>query len=152
MRPSASVLSMTPNRSSRGTSGATRSKKKSYRRGRACRPISRTSSNPAVVISATRPPFRCSSALVPTVVPCSNVSAPPVPVRFVDSPIFRRASPIARDGSSGVEKTFRVLSAPSSTHTQSVNVPPVSIAIARVARTLLSAAFDFDLASGRSAE
>ena len=159
-RPSESVLSLTPNRISRPTSGAIRSKKKSYNRGRACRPISITSSNPDVVISPTRAPFRCSRALVPTVVPCSSVSETPVSltswfVLFVASPIFRRASAIARDGSSGVENTFRVLSSPSSIHTQSVNVPPVSIAMrlnARVARTLLSAAFNTDVNSGRSAE
>jgi hypothetical protein len=35
---------------------------------------------------------------------------------------------MAREGSSGVEKTFRVLRTPASSQTQSVNVPPVSTA------------------------
>src|SRR5208337_1783778 len=104
---------------------------------------------------------RCSRALVPTVVPCRSVSAAEslalfeaAPIFVVAAPIFLNASAIARDGSSGVENTLRVLRAPSSTQTQSVNVPPVSMAMrnARVARTLLSAAFDLDVASGRSAE
>ena len=71
-RPSLSTRSFTPKRSSRGTSGSTRSKKKSYSLGRAWRPISMASSNPAVVTSATRAPLRCRSVLVPTVVPCSS--------------------------------------------------------------------------------
>ena len=135
MRPLQSVLSATPNRISRRTNGATRSKKKSYSRGRACRPISMTSSNPEVVINATRAPLRCNSAFVPTVVPCSNVTAARAPLflsippgLFAAPPICLSASPIAREGSSGVENTLSVLSAPSSTQTQSVNVPPVSIA------------------------
>ncbi len=125
VRPSASILSSTPKRISRSTSGGIRSKKKSYRRGRACRPISITSSNPAVVTRATRAPFRSSSAFVPTVVPCSSV----MPTR---APILPSASAIAREGSSGVENTFRVLSSPCSTQTQSVNVPPVSMAMRSV--------------------
>ena len=126
-RPSLAVLSFAPKRSSRGTSGETRSKKKSYNRGRAWRPISITSSNPAVVISATRAPLRCSSALVPTVVPCKSVNP-------AATPIFWSASAMARDGSSGVENTFNVLSTPPDSHTQSVKVPPVSIAIRTVGR------------------
>ena len=35
---------------------------------------------------------------------------------------------MAREGSSGVENTFRVFRAPVSCQTQSVNVPPVSTA------------------------
>ena len=126
-RPSQSIRSSTPKRNSRATSGVTRSKKKSYSRGRACLPISIVSSNPAVVISATRAPFRCSRALVPTVVPCNKVR--PAPVFSAAPPIFFSASPIAREGSSGVENTFRVRSVPPSTQTQSVNVPPVSMAM-----------------------
>jgi hypothetical protein len=90
--------------------------------------------------------------LVPTVVPCSRVTAAAFPAFFVALQIFRNASPIAREGSSGVENTFSVLRTPSSTHTQSVNVPPVSIAITRVKRTLLPAPFDLDLRPGKCAD
>ena len=129
--PSASVLSFTPKRNLSATSGADRSKKKSYSRGRAWRPISMTSSNPAVVIRATRAPFLCSRALVPTVVPCRRVTPAP-------ASIFFRAAAIARDGSSGVENTFSVLSKPPSTHTQSVKVPPVSMAMRNAGRDALA--------------
>ena len=46
---------------------------------RAWRPISMVSSNPAVVTNATRAPLRCSSVLVPTVVPCSSTISPERP-------------------------------------------------------------------------
>jgi len=62
-------------------------------------------------------------------VPCSSVRAGRVSGLRIVGLIFLRASAIAREGSSGVEKTFRVFRAPFSTHTQSVNVPPVSMAI-----------------------
>ena len=49
----------------------------------------------------------------------------------IASRIFPRAWAMARDGSSGVENTFKVLSSPPCIHTQSVNVPPVSMAMRR---------------------
>src|ERR1700740_341373 len=81
-----------------------------------------TSSNPAVVIRAVRAPLRSSRVLVPTVVPCRRISSP-------RCPIFCRASAIACDGSAGVEKTFSMRRRPlASVQTQSVKVPPVSMA------------------------
>src|ERR1700681_1765275 len=91
-----------------------------------------TSSKPDVVTSATRAPFLCNKALVPTVVPWCSVRDVQfvLEVRLCDaSPIFLRASAMAREGSSGVENTFKFLSTPSSIQTQSVKVPPVSIAM-----------------------
>ena len=63
---------------------------------------------------------------MPTVVPWRSV-------KFSATPIFSSASAIAREGSSGVENTFKVLSALPAAHTQSVKVPPVSIAM-RISR------------------
>src|SRR5580704_5308273 len=80
------------------------------------------SSKPAVVTKATRAPLRCSSVLVPTVVPCSKMTAP-------TGLTCASASAIACDGSPGVEKTFAMRSFPRSTQTQSVKVPPVSTAM-----------------------
>lgn len=64
---------------------------------------------------------------MPTVVPCRSVSR----AEFVlaEAMIFSKASAMARDGSSGVENSFRVLRLPASVQTQSVKVPPVSMAI-----------------------
>ena len=98
------------------------------RRGRACRPISMTSSNPDVVISATRAPFLWSRALVPTVVPCSSVRAAPAPGLRLVGRIFQSFGDCAR-GSSSVEETFRVFRAALNPHAIGGNVPPVSIAI-----------------------
>ena len=77
-------------------------KKEIIKPGRACRPISITSSKPAVVMSATRAPFLWSSALVPTVVPCSNVIAG-------SGADFVSASAMAREGSLGRRKNFQSL-------------------------------------------
>src|SRR5947209_257354 len=119
--PAEATRSLTPNRKLFFTSGSGRSTSKSYSLGRFCRPISITSSNPAVVTSATRAPLRSNSAFVPTVVPCSSTKS--------RSPTAcRTACSIATDASCGVENTFSVRSSPPSTHTQSVNVPPVSTA------------------------
>src|SRR5438477_1781779 len=79
------------------------------------------SSKPSVVTKATRAPRRCSSELVPTVVPCSSTMAELRPVRCT-------ASTMACEGSPGVENTFSIRRRPFSTHTQSVKVPPVSTA------------------------
>ena len=46
-------------------------------------------------------------------------------------PIFSRASTIACDGSAGVEKTLSMRTCPRSAQTQSVKVPPVSMAMWR---------------------
>jgi hypothetical protein len=66
--------------------------------------------------------------LVPTVVPwrTSTFSAPPN---------CRTPSSTAREGSAGVEKIFFTRSFPSAKQTQSVNVPPVSIAMRKSARS-----------------
>src|SRR5947209_13518164 len=81
-------------------------------------------SKPLVVTKATRPHLRCKSALVPTVVPCSRITGclPAICVM---------ASAMAFEGSEGVEKSLSALNAPvaGSSQTQSVNVPPVSMAI-----------------------
>src|SRR5215813_11475510 len=45
--------------------------------------------------------------------------------------ILVTASAIAREGSSGVEKTFRIRTEDPSSQTQSVKVPPLSMAILR---------------------
>src|SRR6266852_1706218 len=81
------------------------------------------SSNPRVVTNATRAPLRCNRVLVPTVVPWRMVTSEP------GRAIFSTAPAMAWDGSAGVEKTFRMRKVDPSSHTQSVNVPPLSIAI-----------------------
>src|SRR5947209_4837990 len=86
------------------------------------------SSNPEVVTKATRAPLRCNNVLVPTVVPCSTVAPDP------EDEILPTASAMACEGSAGVEKTFRILSVEPSSHTQSVKVPPLSMAILRDGR------------------
>ena len=83
------------------------------REPRAYRAISRTSANPRVATSATRPSRRWSSAFVATVVPCARTCGSR----------SRQASSTAREVSAGVDGTFVVR--PSSA-TTSVNVPPVS--------------------------
>src|SRR5438270_13470254 len=82
------------------------------------------SSKPLVVTKATRPPLRCSNALVPTVVPCNSVTGC-VPA------ILHTVSVIGREGSAGVENNFSMRSSlvAGSIHTQSVKVPPVSMAM-----------------------
>jgi len=64
---------------------------------------------------------------VPTVVPWSNVTA-------LGPVIWLTASAIALEGSAGVEKSFSAFNSAvaGSIHTQSVNVPPVSMAIRNV--------------------
>ena len=88
------------------------------------------SSNPAVVTNATRAPFRSSIAFVPTVVPCLNSNPSPA-ARNNPTP-----SITARPGSPGVDRTFTTRISPPTIATQSVNVPPVSIAIRKASRTI----------------
>ena len=74
-------------------------------RGRDCRWMCSTSRNPAVVISATRAPERCSTWLVATVVPWMSIatSAACISARSAASsaPLTMPAA-----GSSGVEATL----------------------------------------------
>src|SRR5579862_8753287 len=86
------------------------------------------SSKPAVVTNATRAPLRCSKVFVPTVVPCRIVTGAP------GGAILLTASAIAVEGSLGVEKTFKIRREESSSQTQSVKVPPLSMAILRDGR------------------
>src|SRR5258708_2251983 len=81
------------------------------------------SSNPAVVTKATLAPLRCNRVLVPTVVPCKTRTSMPA------GAILATASAMAWEGSAGVEKTFNMRRLDFSSQTQSVNVPPLSIAI-----------------------
>src|SRR3712207_1061395 len=82
------------------------------------------SSKPSVVTNAARAPRRSSSALVPTVVPCTTSKSR---TRTPDSRATRLSpSTIAREGSSGVEATLKTRARAPATYTKSVNVPPVS--------------------------
>ena len=82
-----------------------------------------TSSKPAVVTYSTRAPRRCSSALVPTVVPTVSAS-----IASDVQPEALIAASTARHGLSGVDGTLAMRVAPlaGSIATRSVNVPPVS--------------------------
>src|SRR5712671_487330 len=79
------------------------------------------SSKPLVVTKATRAPLRSSIVFVPTVVPWRTTTSGPEAI--CRNP-FRTAIP----GSCGVEKTFNTTNFPFCRYTQSVKVPPVSIA------------------------
>ena len=67
--------------------------------------------------------FLSNIAFVPTVVPCLNSKPSPAPLSNSTPAIT------ARPGSPGVDRTFTTRVSPSTTATQSVKVPPVSIAI-----------------------
>jgi len=71
---------------------------------------------------------RFRSAFVPTVVPQTK-STPVESVSFCPTKIFSSASAIASAGLCGVEGSFRIWRRPLRTKTQSVKVPPVSIAM-----------------------
>jgi hypothetical protein len=70
--PSASTRSLTSTRSGRSTTGV-KDPFSPQVVGRSRRRISSTSRNPSVVMIPVRAPLRSSSALVPTVVPCTTV-------------------------------------------------------------------------------
>ncbi len=126
IEPSAASLSRTPSRSEEGTNGGDLCTKRSYNFGRACRAISSTSSKPAVVSNTTRPPRRSSNAFVPTVVPQTRSRF----LRSADCAVARlTASMIASAGAAGREATLMICNLPLRTKTQSVNVPPLSIAM-----------------------
>jgi hypothetical protein len=72
---------------------------------------------------------------VPTVVPHVSSSE-----GSAATSTFSNARTIARAGSSGVEGTFSISKRPSRTKTQSVNVPPVSIAIRMAAKFYINPA------------
>src|SRR6185312_3570955 len=95
------------------------------------------SSNPLVVTKATRAPLRCRSVLVPTVVPCSTT------ISWASAAILLTASAMACAGSAGVENTFRMRRVEPCNQTQSVKVPPLSMAILRGAPAALAATEDF---------
>src|ERR1017187_5626348 len=80
------------------------------------------SSKPFVVTRAVRAPLCSRSVLVPTVVPWRRTSSP-------SWATLRRASTMAWEGSAGVEKTLSMRRRPASIQTQSVKVPPVSMAM-----------------------
>src|SRR5439155_11214414 len=98
--------------------------------GRCCRPISSTSSKPAVVTRVTRAPFRSSSAFVATVEPCRT--RVPRPHRARAS-----AASTAAAGSPGVDGSLNASRRPPLHATTSVNVTPVSMPTAWAARSLL---------------
>src|SRR5438477_3264354 len=87
--------------------------------GRSWRPISSTSSNPAVVTSVTRAPFRSRSAFVATVEPCRTLVPRSAPARA-------SAASTAAAGSRGVDGSLNATRRPPRHATTSVNVPPVS--------------------------
>src|SRR6201999_3300136 len=76
-------------------------------------------------------PLRCRSVFVPTVVPCKTTIS--LPLLFAPE-IFCMAPAIAAAGSAGVENTFRMRSVEAWSQTQSVKVPPLSMAILRGVR------------------
>ena len=82
-RPVCSIRSSTSTRSARAASASGFCHLRSYRRGMRRRRISRTSRNPAVVMSPVRTPRRSRIAFVATVVPwmTSSISRPPMPMR-----------------------------------------------------------------------
>ena len=128
--PSGPTRSRTPNRIARGArkTGVWGSRRTSYICCRIWRPISRVSRNPSVVTIPSRPPFRSSTALVATVVPCASWVRDPgaTPSAARRSTAASAASP----GFAGVLGTLNTMGArPSRTHTTSVNVPPTSTPI-----------------------
>ena len=119
--PSARVRSATSSRMSRSTTGT-----KSPHRPQVCRRsrrrISSTSRKPAVVISPARAPRRSSSALVPTVVPCTmDPSA-------ATGPNCRSPCRNPTASSPRLDGTLAVRTRPvaASNSTRSVKVPPTS--------------------------
>ncbi len=91
---------------------------------RLVRPISIRSRKPAVVSSATRAPRRSSTALVPTVVPCTRRRTSALAMPSAASPArTASASWWGRDGT--LVTTTRPVSA--STAVRSVKVPPTSM-------------------------
>src|SRR6185312_15111163 len=126
---------MTPSGDSRSSTSAVtsgngggRSLHGRYRWGRSWRASSSTSANPRVVTRPVRAPRRSISALVATVVPCARLATDPGAM-----PAASNAAPIPwiipREGSSGVDETFAVVTRPRSTTTTSVKVPPISTPI-----------------------
>ena len=91
---------------------------RAYRSGRACLPISITSSKPSVVISAVRAPFRSSNAFVATVVPCTISKGSEAAASRI------RAIPprIASAGLCGVDGALKEVSREPRAATKSVNV------------------------------
>ncbi len=96
--------------------------------GRSLRPMCSTSRKPRVVISPTLAPFRSSRMFVATVVPCTRKSSASGALPASSSRARSPARP-ASDGSSGVEGSLWITTAPlsSSRKTRSVKVPPMSI-------------------------
>src|SRR5207302_10417812 len=124
--PSAARRSRTSKRCLRSTTGLGRTKVGTKSAGifRLVRPISIRSRKPAVVRIATRAPRRSSTALVPTVVPCTSrrTSRPAIPSA-------RSPERTAELSLCGVDGTLVTTTLPvvSSAAVRSVNVPPTSI-------------------------
>jgi hypothetical protein len=102
-----------------------------YGLGRVRRPSSRTSRNPAVVISPQRAPLRSSTAFVATVVPWTSAATAARSVLSTASPSMKPT-----DWSSGVEGTLATRNTPrsGSSASRSVNVPPTSAPICHAIR------------------
>ena len=129
-RPSARIRAGRPKMRSRGISGSARWQKSEYISGIRSRASSITSSNPALVRSASRAPFRWMIVLMPTVVPWTNrlTCAGSSPSRSA-----RSARPVSSSapGSSGVVSTLSEATRPErvSSAQKSMKVPPMSTPI-----------------------
>src|ERR1044072_1596674 len=133
--PWTSMRSGTVKRSARGTSGLGFSMVRSYWSERLSLAISRTSRKPSVASSAVRAPRRSITALVASVVPCTNTATSPKPFP-ASARISRTPSRTASSGRCGVVSSLRVSRFPPSSNTTSVNVPPMSTAMRKSLTTL----------------
>ena len=151
--PAGPIRSFTPTRIARGArnTGVWGSSRTSYISRRIWRPISRVSRNPSVVMIPSRPPFRSSTALVATVVPCASCVRAPG-----STPSAARRSTAASAASPGFAGVLGTLNTrggrPSRTHTTSVNVPPTSTPIRDPARDSVMTSRSQENLSNRSGE
>ena len=107
--PSANVRSGTSSRNSRPAIGV-KSPQRPQVAGRSRRRISSASRNPGVVMMPIRAPLRSSSALVPTVVPCTMASSASDMCHRASGPsINPTASSPRLDGTLAVLKLLRAL-------------------------------------------
>ena len=95
------------------------------------------SRKPSVASSAVRAPRRSMTALVASVVPCTNTATSQKP-RPASARISRTPSRTASSGRCGVVSSLRVSRRPPSSSTTSVNVPPMSTAMRKSLTTLVS--------------
>ena len=131
IEPSAAIRSGTPIRRRFGArnTGVSTGAIRSYMRERFCRPISITSSNPAVARMPTGAPVRASTALVATVVPCTKRVTSPGSA-FASPSASRMPRCTVSAAAWREEGSFVAWSRAPSHATTSVKVPPISIAIA----------------------